>query len=213
MGATLCRALGTATRGPQSGDRLLSRCHPQRSPVPGQPVAQTIRFCSEARPAKPPASRRSVAAEGQGEPLTPSAPRPCPCGPLLPSSKRPWDPGVRRPLPLPEGREGREQVEFTGCHLRQRPHQRGSWLLVPPCGQGHRPTGSSGFWPESPPAPAPLLWSGSRVLLNSRFPSPLQSRSPGLISVWPSGKAALLYDKFIMCGIVLVGYEKSAVAW
>lgn len=163
MGATLCQAPGTATRGPQSGDRLLSRCRPQRSPVPGRAVAQTIRFCSEARPAKPLASRRSVATKGQGEPLTPSAPWPCPCGPLLPASKRPWDPGVRCPSRCPRGEKGEDRWNSQAATYGRGHTRGGRGCWCPRVGKATgRPAAA-----DSGPSPHPPQHLSSGVALGS----------------------------------------------
>lgn len=212
-GAASRRAPGTATRGPragvgpQSGDRLLSRCHPQRSSVPRRAVAQKIRFCPEAQPAQPWASYGSAADEGQRETLTPRHRSHVRVGRLLPTSKRPWDAGARPPLHCPRG-------EKRGPGGSRRPHQGGSWVLPPPCGQGPWPGSSSGILARVPTCPRHLSSGASVGSCSTQGPQVLCKAAPrGLISMWPSGEAALLCDKFITCGIVLVGYEKSAVAW
>lgn len=194
-GAASRRAPGTATRGPRAGvgpqsrDRLLSRCRPQRSSVPRRAVAQKIRFCPEAQPAQPWASYGSAADEGQGEtqPLGTAAtsawagfspprrdrgtqgrgrPSHCPRG-----EKR--GPGGSRRLPQSEAAPG-GGVVGAAAPMWARP-------------LAQRQQRDSGPSPHLPPAP--LLWSVCGVLLNSRSPSPLQSSSPGSdqhVAIWGS---------------------------
>lgn len=184
-GAASRRAPGTATRGPragvgpQSGDRLLSRCRPQRSSVPRRAVAQKIRFCPEAQPAQPWASYGSAADESQREtqPLGTAAmsawagfspprrdrgtqgggrPSHCPRG-----EKR--GPGGSRRLPQSEAAPGWGR----GCC---RPH----------VGKAPGPAAAAGFWPESPPAPgtSPLecLWG----LAQLKVPKSFAKQLPGV---------------------------------
>lgn len=120
--------------------------------------------------------------------------------------------GRGRPSTARGERRG-DRVEVAGCHS-QRPHQGGSWVLPPPCGQGPWPGSSSGILARVPTCPRHLSSGVSVGSCSTQGPQVLCKAAPrGLISMWPSGEAALLCDKFITCGIVLVGYEKSAVAW
>lgn len=183
-GAASRRAPGTATRGPragvgpQSGDRLLSRCRPQRSSVPRRAVAQKIRFCPEAQPAQPWASYGSAADEGQRETLTPRHRSHVRVGRLLPTSKRPWDAGARPPLHCPRGEK---RGPGGSRRLPQRPHQGGGrGCCRPHVGKAPGPAAAAGFWPKSPPAPgtSPLqcLWG----LAQLKVPKSFAKQLPGV---------------------------------
>lgn len=193
-GAASRRAPGTATRGPragvgpQSGDRLLSRCRPQRSSVPRRAVAQKIRFCPEAQPAQPWASYGSAADEGQRETLTPRHRSHVRVGRLLPTSKRPWDAGARPPLHCPRGEKrgpgGSRRLPQSEAAPGGVVGAAAPMWARPLARQQQRDSGPSPHLP-----PAPLLWSVCGVLLNSRSPSPLQSSSPGSdqhVAIWGS---------------------------
>lgn len=184
-GAALRRAPGTATRGPragvgpQSGDRRLSRCRPQRSSVPRRAVAQKIRFCPEAQPAQPWASYGSAADEGQRETLTPRHRSHVRVGRLLPTSKRPWDAGARPPLHCPRG----EKRGPGGSRRLPQSEAAPGWgrgCCRPHVGKAPGPAAAAGFWPESPPAPgtSPLecLWG----LAQLKVPKSFAKQLPGV---------------------------------
>lgn len=184
-GAASRRAPGTATRGPragvgpQSGDRRLSRCRPQRSSVPWRAVAQKIRFCPEAQPAQPWASYGSAADEGQRETLTPRHRSHVRVGRLLPTSKRPWDAGARPPLHCPRG----EKRGPGGSRRLPQSEAAPGWgrgCCRPHVGKAPGPAAAAGFWPESPPAPgtSPLecLWG----LAQLKVPKSFAKQLPGV---------------------------------
>lgn len=184
-GAASRRAPGTATRGPragvgpQSGDRRLSRCRPQRSSVPRRAVAQKIRFCPEAQPAQPWASYGSAADEGQRETLTPRHRSHVRVGRLLPTSKRPWDAGARPPLHCPRG----EKRGPGGSRRLPQSEAAPGWgrgCCRPHVGKAPGPAAAAGFWPESPPAPgtSPLqcLWG----LAQLKVPKSFAKQLPGV---------------------------------
>lgn len=143
----------------------------------------------------------------------PSAPQPCPRGQASPHLEETVGRRGEAAPPLPEGRE--EGTRWKSQAATVRGHTRvGSWVLPPPCRQGPWPGSSSGILARVPTCPRHLSSGVSVGSCSTQGPQVLCKAAPrGLISMWPSGEAALLCDKFITCGIVLVGYEKSAVAW
>lgn len=184
-GAASRRAPGTATRGPragvgpQSGDRLLSRCRPQRSSVPRRAVAQKIRFCPEAQPAQPWASYGSAADEGQGETQPLGTAAMSAWAGFSPPRRDRGTQGRGRPSTARGERRG-DRVEVAGCHS-QRPHQGGGrGCCRPHVGKAPGPAAAAGFWPKSPPAPgtSPLqcLWG----LAQLKVPKSFAKQLPGV---------------------------------
>lgn len=144
----------------------------------------------------------------------PSAPQPCPRGQASPHLEETVGLRGEAAPPLPEGREEGTGWKSQAATVRGRTRGGGSWVLPPPCGQGPWPGSSSGILARVPTCPRHLSSAVSVGSCSTQGPQVLCKAAPrGLISMWPSGEAALLCDKFITCGIVLVGYEKSAVAW
>lgn len=184
-GAASRRAPGTATRGPragvgpQSGDRRLSRCRPQRLSVPRRAVAQKIRFCPEAQPAQPWASYGSAADEGQGETQPLGTAAMSAWAGFSPPRRDRGTQGRGRPSTARGERRG-DRVEVAGCHS-QRPHQGGGrGCCRPHVGKAPGPAAAAGFWPKSPPAPgtSPLqcLWG----LAQLKVPKSFAKQLPGV---------------------------------